>query len=358
MPIELKTLADLHALRFDSVIDVRSPAEYDEDHVPGAVNLPVFSNDERAIVGTIYKQESPFKARKVGAAIVARNAAAHIEGALADKDGGWRPLVYCWRGGQRSGAFASILSQIGWRAETIKGGYQSYRRLVVNALYDAPIGSRVVLLDGNTGTAKTEILARLPKLGCQSLDLEGLANHRGSALGGQGDQPSQKAFESALALALARLDPARPVVVEAESSRIGQLNVPPQLFRAMINAKRIEITAPIAARATYLAHAYSDVLSNEAAFCARLDRLVRLQGHAQVADWKAGIRAGELEAVAASLIERHYDPRYTKSRERKGSDIVATLESSTLDDAALDRLAGRIADVVKSPEAAPLPQPV
>ena len=138
MPVTLHSLCDLGALPFDQVIDVRSPAEYAEDHLPGAISLPVLSDAERARVGTIYVQEDRFLARKIGAALVARNAAAHIEGPLADRDGGWRPLVYCWRGGQRSGAFTGILQQIGWRAETIAGGYRSYRRLVVAALYDSP----------------------------------------------------------------------------------------------------------------------------------------------------------------------------------------------------------------------------
>ena len=220
MALKLTSLAELAALDFDDIIDVRSPAEFAEDHVPGAINLPVLSDAERAEVGTVYVQDSPFKARKIGAALVAQNAARHLQGPLADRDGGWRPLIYCWRGGQRSGSFAAILSQIGWRAEVLEGGYKSYRRLVVDSLYERAFPAPVVLLDGNTGTAKTEVIARLPALGVQSIDLEGLANHRGSALGGQGAQPSQKAFETALAMRVAALDPSRPVVVEAESSRI------------------------------------------------------------------------------------------------------------------------------------------
>ena len=227
---------------FDDLIDVRSPAEFAEDHVPGAISLPVMSNEERARVGTIYVQESPFLARKIGAAVVARNAAAHIEGPLADRDGGWRPLVYCWRGGQRSGSFATILSQIGWRAETVEGGYRSWRRLVQGALYEGTLPHRLVLLDGLTGTAKTEILHRLDRLGTQVLDLEGLAGHRGSLLGGMpGGQPSQKGFETALATRLAALDPGRPVLAEAESSKVGDLALPPAIWSAMRAAKRIEV---------------------------------------------------------------------------------------------------------------------
>ena len=121
---------------------------------------------------------------------------------MADKPGGWQPLVYCWRGGQRSGSFASILSQIGWRAQTIEGGYRSYRRLVVQAMHEEALPHRLILLDGNTGTAKTELLALLAARGAQVVDLEHLAAHRGSLFGGvEQPQPSQKAFEGALARA-------------------------------------------------------------------------------------------------------------------------------------------------------------
>lgn len=196
MAITLSSLTQIAALGFDDIIDVRSPAEFAEDHIPGAINLPVLDDAERARVGTIYKQDSPFRARKIGAALVAANAARHLQGPLAERPGGWQPLVYCWRGGQRSGSFASILSQIGWRVELVSGGYKAYRSLVVAALYDQPFPCPVILLDGNTGSAKTELLHRLAARGVQVLDLEGLANHRGSLFGAMaGGQPSQKSVQ-------------------------------------------------------------------------------------------------------------------------------------------------------------------
>ena len=186
MALHFETVPDLLLHGFDEVIDVRSPAEFAEDHLPGAVNLPVLDDAERARVGTIYKQESPFLARKLGAALVARNAAAHIEGPLRDRDGGWRPLVYCWRGGQRSGSFASLLREIGWRVETVEGGYRSWRRLVVADLYERAFPARVVLLDGNTGTAKTDLLPRLAARGHQVIDLEELRTAPRPLLGAVG----------------------------------------------------------------------------------------------------------------------------------------------------------------------------
>jgi len=251
MPLTFATLSDILAHGADTVIDVRSPAEFAEDHIPGATNLPALSNAERAEVGTIYKQVSPFKARKVGAALVARNVAAHLQGPLADKQGGWQPLVYCWRGGQRSGSFASILQQIGWRADTVTGGYQSYRRLVAGMLHDTPLPhGKLILLDGNTGTGKTALLAKLRDRGVQTLDLEGMANHRGSLLGAMdAAQPAQKAFESRIAAALTGCSPDKPVVLEAESSKIGRLSLPPSLWTAMCAAPRIMVTASLQTRA-------------------------------------------------------------------------------------------------------------
>lgn len=344
MVFRMTRLSDLAEAGFDTVIDVRSPSEYDEDRVPGAVSLPVLSDEERARVGTIYVQDSPFRARKIGAALVARNAAAHIEGPLSEKDGGWRPLVYCWRGGQRSGSFATILGQIGWRVEVLEGGYQTYRRLVVQRLYDEQMPSRVVLLDGNTGTGKTDILKALRGEGVQVIDLEGLANHRGSALGGRGAQPSQKGFESALAAAIDALDPSRSVVIEAESSRVGRLNLPPRLFAAMKEAERIEIAAPVEARAEYLTRAYADLVQDQAALGLRLDRLVRLQGREKVEEWKTLGAEGQHRVLAEALIREHYDPRYRKVRARIGSAGVTTLETDALAPEDIGRLAGAIAD--------------
>lgn len=349
MTMEISQLDQILTHGFDTVIDVRSPAEFADDHVPGAINLPVLDNEERARVGTIYKQESPFLARKIGAALVFRNASVHIEGPLAQFDGAWRPLVYCWRGGQRSGSFAWMLGQIGWRSELIKGGYKTYRRLVTERLYDAPLGLRLIQLGGYTGTAKTELLHRLSDRNVQVLDLEGLARHRGSLLGGMpGGQPSQKAFESALALALHGMDPARPVLVEAESSKIGELLVPPAVWAAMKLAPWIEVTAPISARAVYLAEAYDDILSDGAALRDKLRHLVAFRGAAVVENWYKLIDAGDRLALTAALAEQHYDPAYAKSMRATAPEIIASFDTPSLSETALDTLADRIAEQFQS----------
>ncbi|SMY07003.1 tRNA 2-selenouridine(34) synthase MnmH [Flavimaricola marinus] len=343
MPVIFDTLAELRGHGFDTVIDVRSPAEFAEDHVPGAISLPVLSDAQRAEVGTLYKQTSPFDARKVGAALVARNAAQHIENELFQYDGGWRPLIYCWRGGQRSGSFTSILQQIGWRADTIKGGYQTYRRLVQKALYEQPLPHKLILLDGNTGTAKTDILALLARRGVQVLDLEGLARHRGSLLGAvEGGQPAQKGFESALISALDKLDPTRPVVVEAESSKIGQLTLPPKLWHIMRTAPRIEITAPLEARAAYLTMAYADVIADPDTLASRLEPLRYFRGHKIVDGWIEQMKAGDFKGLASALMEQHYDPAYAKSRTVHDHEVLDVLRADSLDHAGQDALAAQI----------------
>ena len=348
MKTSFASLSDILNHGFDTVIDVRSPAEFAEDHVPGAINLPALSNEQRAEVGTIYVQVAPFKARKIGAALVARNVADHLEGPLKDLEGSWRPLVYCWRGGQRSGSFASILSQIGWRAEVIDGGYQSFRNLVHDVLYKDAVSHRLVLLDGNTGTAKTDILHRLDALGVQVLDLEGLANHRGSLLGEMdGGQPAQKGFETALACALARLDPTRPVIVEAESSKVGERVVPPSLWAAMKAAPRIEIDAPLDARARYLANAYADVSADTAGLTHKLEILRRHRG-SLVDGWLALLNAGEFEILARALMDEHYDPTYRSGRTRHGAEVLMRFDVQDLDVQARADLADRIAAWVAS----------
>ena len=341
MNFELGDIWQNEWARFDQVIDVRAPAEFAEDHLPGAVSMPVLSDAERARVGTIYAQESPFAARKIGAALVARNAAAHIEAHLMGHDGGWQPLVYCWRGGQRSGSFATILRQIGWRVEVLEGGYRSYRRAVVAALYDRDLPFRLIRLDGNTGTAKTALLPLLVARGAQVVDLENLARHRGSILGAVAeDQPAQKGFESALMSAFRGLDPTQPVVVEAESSRIGSLRLPPALWRAMSGAPRVVIEAPLEARARFLRVAYSDLQTSRGGLVDLLEGLRPLRGRALVETWQEQARAGEWEALAACLMQHHYDPAYARAREAGAP--AATVRAERLDAGDLPGLADRV----------------
>jgi tRNA 2-selenouridine synthase len=332
---------------FDAIIDVRSPAEFAEDHLPGAINLPVLDNEERALVGTTYVQESRFLARRIGAALVARNVAKHLETALKDAAPTFRPLVYCWRGGQRSNAMALILAQVGWRTVVLQGGYKTYRRAVQRRLYDEPLGHKLVLLDGNTGCGKTDILNRAAGLGAQVLDLEALALHRGSLFGAIADspQPSQKWFESSVLHELSGMDPSRPVLVEAESSTIGRRTLPPALWQAMLSAPRIEITAPVEARAGYLISAYPEMIADRALLDSVLTRLEVYPGRKQLASWRELADAGQFHDLVREVVERHYDPSYLRSSKRDTRPRLGTVALSSLDAGERDAAARRIVEI-------------
>jgi tRNA 2-selenouridine synthase len=347
--VEVIESADAASLvRFDMVIDVRSPAEFAEDHVPGAVNLPVLSNAERAQVGTIYVQESRFRARRIGAALIARNVARYLENELAEKDGAFQPLIYCWRGGQRSNAMATILAEVGWRTAVLRGGYKTYRAHVSRSLYDAESTHRVVLLEGPTGVGKTELLALLSARGVQTLDLEGLAAHRGSLFGSIPGvpQPSQKMFESRLLSALEALDPERPVVVESESSKVGERMVPPALWKLMEAAPRICVSAPAQARARYIVSVYSEITRNPAALEDILARVPDRPGRKRLAEWREMAAAGEFEALALALIELHYDPSYRRAGKKDDRPVLAAFDLPDVMPASLVQAADAIADAI------------
>ncbi|MEM0900007.1 MAG: tRNA 2-selenouridine(34) synthase MnmH [Pseudomonadota bacterium] len=340
---------------FDDIIDVRSPAEFEEDHVPGALSLPVLDNDERAEVGTLYKR-SAFDARKLGAAMVFRNAAMHIEQSLAHHTGGWRPLIYCWRGGQRSGSFAWMLKEIGWRSDTIEGGYRTYRRLVVKTLYDEPLPYSFIKLNGHTGTAKTKLLHLLSERGVQVIDLEGLANHRGSLLGGMASgQPSQKWFETQLAQKLHALDATKPVFIEAESSKIGGIIMPRSLWVSMKASPVIEVRAPVWARAKYLASEYEDVLADARSLKEKLLPLRRVRGAEILENWFKLIDEGKHVELCQVLATEHYDPAYTRSSKLVGQEPETVFETAGLTSADLDRLADQIAAYVQTKMTSPEP---
>lgn len=334
---------------FETIIDVRSPGEFALDHIPGAINLPVLTDAERTEVGTIYVQDSRLRANRIGAAYVARNIARYLENELADKPQTFAPLVYCWRGGSRSESMATILSRVGWRTSLLQGGYRTYRRHVQARLYDETWSLNLVLLDGDTGTGKTEILAALTARGMQTIDLEGMAGHRGSLFGGLPDrpQPNQKGFESTLLRAMEALDPGRPTVVEAESSRIGDLMVPPALWARMLAAPRIEVSAPRDERARYLVRAYSDIVANHDLIEAVLARLPVHPSQKRLEGWRALLAAGDYAALAEALMELHYDPAYQRGRRKDGREAMAVIALDRLDGASFAQAANRIIEIVE-----------
>src|SRR5918992_4982591 len=292
--------------QFDTVIDVRSPAEYAEDHIPGAISAPVLDDAERAQVGTLYKQVSAFEAKKLGAALLAKNAAHHIQEIFQIQPKSWRPLIYCWRGGKRSGAMAHILREIGWNADTLEGGYKAYRRWVVQQLEDLPGKFDFRVIHGPTGSGKSRLLTALKRAGAQVLDLEDLAAHRGSVLGNLPDrpQPSQKMFESLLLKELSALDASRPVFVEGESKKIGELQVPEALMSRMRASSCILLETTLETRVDLLLEEYRHFLGDPKALDTQLDCLAALHGREKIAQWKSLAARGEWrEFVSRLLVE-------------------------------------------------------
>ena len=336
---------------FDEIIDVRTPAEFAEDHIPGAINCPVLSDEERITVGTLYKQVSPFEARKVGAALVAKNIAQHLQTRFRDYPKSWRPLIYCWRGGQRSGAMSIVLSEIGWAAHKLEGGYKTYRRDVLEKLATLPPQFTFRVICGATGSGKSRLLAALadsvqPGNKPQVLDLENLAQHRGSVLGrlpGQA-QPSQKWFDSVLLQALQKLDPARPVYVEAESSKIGAITLPDALFNAMHASECLLLETPLEVRVAGLLEDYRHYLANPETLIAHLQALHRFHGSQQLEHWTSLIRAGDFATLVAELLTLHYDPSYFRatSKHYASLDKARRVTLNSLSPEALGEIAKRL----------------
>ena len=295
-------------------IDVRSPSEFAEDHLPGAVNHPVLDDDERKRVGTMFVG-SPFAARKLGAALVARNIASMLDDAFADKPREWRPLIYCWRGGQRSRSLTHVLNEIGWRAMQLDGGYRSYRRHVVSRLEVAPLRLRFFVLCGLTGSGKSQLLRALAHANGQTLDLEAIAQHRGSLLGELPDavQPSQKWFETQLCARLDAFDPARPVFVESESRRIGAMQLPESLLAAIRSGQRIVVETPLDQRVALLREEYRHFVAEPASLTQRLAPLVALHGKQTLARWNGFAENADWDTLIRELLELHYDPSYRRS---------------------------------------------
>lgn len=300
---------------FDLVIDVRSPAEFALDHISGAVNFPVLNNEERAQVGTLYKQVSPFAAKKLGAALVSRNIANHLEQQLLEMPREWRPLIYCWRGGERSGAFTHILNRIGWKAMQLEGGYQGFRRTVINDLENAATRFSFWVICGMTGSGKTRVLREAQTLGAQVLDLEALAIHRGSVLGNEPniEQPTQKGFETALWDALRSLDPAKPVLVESESKKVGGVHIPDALMEKIRNGVCIELRSTPQTRVSWLLREYHHFLADTDNFKRKLALLIAHYGKVQIAQWNEAIDAGQFPELVEELLVKHYDPSYQSS---------------------------------------------
>ncbi|MFC5049827.1 tRNA 2-selenouridine(34) synthase MnmH [Rubritalea spongiae] len=305
---------------FSEIIDVRTPAEFAIDHIPGALNLPVLSDEERVTVGTLYKQ-SPFEARKLGAALVSANAATHLAQHFSKKDHGYIPLLYCWRGGMRSRSLTHILASIGWKAQVLNGGYRAFRKWMIadteNQLTN--LNRKLVVLSGLTGVGKTLLLHTLAQQGAQVLDLEGLANHKGSLLGTphEGQQPSQKFFESSLWHTLNNFTPNKPIYTEAESNKIGNIHCPPSLWKKLSESHVIEIELPLHERTKLLRDEYPHFCKDPASLTELLNVLRRLRGNKLVDAWHQQLQQHDWDSFLTSILQDHYDLSYRQPGDEK-----------------------------------------
>lgn len=312
--IESLLLSSEERLGFDDIIDVRTPLEFEEDHIPGAINLPVLSNEERVVVGTLHAEDA-FRARRLGAGLMTTNIGRMLAGPLADRPQGWRPLVMCWRGGNRSGGLATILARIGWRTAVLSGGYRAYRRAVIEDLPRQVERLQTRTVCGLTGVGKTRLLCALQAEGAEVVDLEGLACHRGSLLGavpGQ-PQPSQKWFESMLWDRLRRVPDGQTLYLESESKKIGSLQVPDALLDSMRRGPTVWLEAPVMSRVRLLLEEYPEWVRAPQGLLDQLDRLIPLRGHEQISAWRQLIEQGDWEKLVAELLTTHYDPSYLRS---------------------------------------------
>lgn len=304
--------------QFDTIIDARTQDEFAEDHLPGAVNWPTLDNAQRIEIGTLYKQVNAFEAKKRGAALSARNIASHIEAHVLQLPKQWKPLVYCWRGGNRSGALATILGAIGFQVTLIEGGYKAWRQQVLQTLPEWSQRLHYRVLCGPTGCGKTRLLHALQQAGAQTLDLEALARHRSSVLGmipGQ-DQPSQKHFDTLIWDALRQMDPQRPVYVESESKKVGNLRIPDALMDAMRQSPCVAVELSLAERELLLAEDYAVFLEQPDFFIDRLQALIPRRGHETIKQWIEWVNQGQSLKVVSCLLREHYDPGYAESTQR------------------------------------------
>ena len=343
MTIKRVKFSDIQIHDFDDVIDVRSPLEFEDDRIPGSINLPVLSNAEREMIGTMYKQKSKFEAKKLGASIVSKNISDHLKDYLYNKNRDWLPLIYCWRGGQRSYALATILDQIGWKVEVVDGGYKSFRKHVSEFLNNNIENYFLILITGNTGTAKTKMLNLIEERNGQTIDLESLANHKGSVFGSQGQkQPSQKLFETLIYDKVKNLKTGEPIFVEAESNKIGNLHIPKEFWKLMKSSPQIEISATVEQRAQFLVEEYSEITSDLDLLEKQITSLSTIAGPKLVENWLQMAKNKEFIELAKQLIEKHYDPRYKRGLLREKKEVFATLRLDDISQKGLSLTVERI----------------
>jgi tRNA 2-selenouridine synthase len=316
------------------VIDARSPREYSEDHLPCAVNLPVVDNEEYAEVGTTHRTDT-HRAYVIGVSYALKNISHSIDALVARYPRDARMLVYCFRGGKRSKLWFDALSTIGYRVDRLPGGWKAYRAWVRDELMELPRKFRYHVLCGPTGCGKTRLLSALASVGAQVLDLEDLAQHRGSLIGDIPGvaQPTQKWFDSQLVERLRRFDPALPIWVESESKKIGAIQVPSALLETMHGARLFSLGAPMAERVALWREDYGHFERNLDAMMGRLRFLRPLIGGEEFGRWESLAAERRAPELFQRLMEAHYDPAYARSIGKNYPliDMASKVELNRLD---------------------------
>ena len=336
-----KKIKKWNSIKYDTIIDVRSPSEYEIDHIVGAINCPILYDDERQKVGTIYKQISSFKAKIIGSSLSAKNIASHIEKEFLEKKGSWKPLIYCWRGGQRSKAFSIVLSEVGWRTYQLSGGYKEYRNDIIKYLDNVGIKLKIILISGKTGSAKTKILHSIRDQGAQILDLEGLARHKGSLLGAIPNlkQPSQKLFESLLFYEINKLNLKKNIFIEAESSKVGNVHIPKSIWSNMILSKRIEVVADVNTRAKFLIDDYHYMCKNPILIEPMIKGLKSRLSNDLIDSWKKLIDKKKWFELTKSFLENHYDSSYSSNTIKNDRKVLKEVRATTLNNDDIKKIA-------------------
>ena len=323
---------------YDLIIDARSEREYEEDHIPGAINLPVVNNDEYAEVGTTHRDDK-HRAYVIGVAYSHRNIANHVDQVISRYPKKTRILVYCFRGGKRSRLWFDALDTIGYKVERLKGGWKAYRRWVNEQLANLPGQFNYHVLCGPTGCGKTRLLNALKESGEQVLDLEALAKHRGSLIGAipGTPQPSQKWFDSLVLAELMTFNTARPIWLEAESKKIGERQLPNKLFDAMHTGVPYQIDAPMAERVKLWREDYRHFEDDPQALLNQLQHLRALVGNEEIERWRELVDSRNMPQLFERLMVVHYDPAYRRSTVRHFPNIdgAKKIELDSLDPAML-----------------------
>jgi tRNA 2-selenouridine synthase len=296
------------------IIDVRTPLEFAEDHLPGAVNVPILTDAERVEVGTLYKQTGPQQARQRGLELTCGRFGAMV-GEIAARAACRPILVYCWRGGLRSLSMAILLEMSGYPVVQLRGGYKAFRGMVMSSFEAFRPPAPLIVVHGMTGVGKTSFINGLDRRTWTAVDLEGLASHRGSAFGQVGidRQPTQKRFDTLLWDAFRRAAGVRPIVLEGESQRIGSISLPGNLYEVMAGSCKVWCHASLETRIRRLAVEYAHE-EYRPAMAAALERIRKKLGGQRYAELAGLLAEWDIEGLGRGLIEGYYDKLYYKNR--------------------------------------------